>query len=520
METQEYSKLSTVKSIWKLAVKKKHKLANLVKGYPMLNLLGSLEREISSIVYDSRKTEENCLFVAVPGHHHDGSRFIKEAIDKGASAIVTSVPLEQALNLNIGYGDVTLIFVEDCRKALAWLSREFYGRPSRDINLVGVTGTNGKTTLTYILENIYQRKGDLSGVIGTVNYRYCGKLFPAPMTTPESLELNRMLDEMAREGAKHCFLEVSSHSLALKRVFGMYFSVGIFTNLSRDHLDFHGDMENYKNAKKSLFREHSVNKRVINIDDPVGREIVTELSASFLTTGIDTPANVMAENLSLSENGSRFTLKTPFGSRDVRCQLLGKHNVYNLLSASAAALLQGVALENVVEGIEMVANIPGRFEQISCGQNFTVLIDYAHTDDALKNAIGAIKTFARNKVITVFGCGGDRDRGKRREMGKVAMDLSDFAVITSDNPRSEDPDSIIKDICEGLAHHGGLKERCAILPNRTEAIEFAMNLASNGDVVLIAGKGHETYQILKNETIHFDDREVARQALKKRLNLV
>lgn len=500
----------------KLPTKNKYNLASLVKSYPILNLLGSLEQDISAVVYDSRKAVKDCVFVAMPGLHLDGNRFIREALDKGASTIVTSLSMDQTYDWNTG--DITVIFVEDCRQALAWFSREFYNRPSRDICTTGITGTNGKTTLTYLLENIYQRKGELSGVIGTINYRYCGKLFPAPMTTPESLELNQMLSEMARAGAAHCFLEVSSHSLALKRVFGMNFEVAVFTNLSRDHMDFHGNMENYKNAKKSLFREYSIGKRVTNTDDPVGREIVAESRCTGLTTGIDFPADVMAEDYSLSKDGSRFVLKTPFGSQNVRCRLLGKHNIYNVLSASATALIQGVSLETIIEGIETVANIPGRFEQISCGQNFTVLVDYAHTDDALKNALSAIRSFARNRVITVFGCGGDRDRGKRKEMGRVAMELSDFSVITSDNPRSEDPQRIIQDICEGFTSTS-LKERCAILPNRREAIEFALNITSENDVVLIAGKGHENYQIFKSETIHFDDREIALNALKKRFNL-
>ena len=310
MGTMELLNESIIKGAW-LAMKNKHSLANLVKAYPILNLLGSLERNISSIAYDSRKVEKDCLFVAIPGKHFDGSRFIVEAIYRGASAIVTSMPLSQILTLDLGSEDVTIICVEDCRKALASLSRDFYGSPSRALNLVGITGTNGKTTLTYILENIYQRKGELTGVIGTVNYRYCGKQFPASMTTPESLELSRLLAEMAQGGANHCFLEVSSHSLSLKRVFGMNFSVGVFTNLSRDHLDFHGDMENYKNAKMSLFREHSVSKGVINIDDPVGREIFSEFKTTALSTGVDSPADIMAEDLSLSEYSSLFTLKTP-----------------------------------------------------------------------------------------------------------------------------------------------------------------------------------------------------------------
>ena len=498
----------------------RHKLLNIVKGYPLLNLLGSLERVIHDIVYDSRKASDGCIFVAIPGLHHDGGVFIKDAIAKGAAAVVTSIPLDRIQSLGIALSDITIICVADCRDALAYFSREFYGRPSRDLSLFGITGTNGKTTLTFILENIFQKKGHLTGVIGTINYRYCGKQFPAPMTTPESLELSRMLAEMAREGAQHCFLEVSSHSLALKRVAGMNFAVGVFTNLSRDHLDFHGTMENYKKAKKSLFTEHRVGKRIINIDDPFGREIVAETQGTTLTTGIDSPADIMAEDISLSEQGSRFTLKTPFGTQNVQCLLLGKHNVYNLLSASAAALIEGASLESVVAGIETVACVPGRFEQVHCGQNFTVLVDYSHTDDALKNAIEAIKTFARKKIITVFGCGGDRDRGKRKEMGRVAMDMSDFVVVTSDNPRSEDPHLIIQDICQGFSHHPGAQERCAIIPDRREAIAFAVNRASADDVVLIAGKGHESYQIFKDKTIHFDDRETARDILIQRLNRV
>lgn len=500
------------------AKNKKHKLLNLVKGYPILNLLGSLERGISGIVYDSRKAVKDCIFVAIPGLHHDGGSFIKDAVAKGASVVVTSIALDKLQTLGLAHNDITVLCVADCRHALACFSGEFYGRPSRELSLFGITGTNGKTTLTFILENIFQRKGLLTGVIGTVNYRYCGKQFPAPMTTPESPELSRMLAEMASEGAQYCFLEVSSHSLALKRVAGMNFTLGVFTNLSRDHLDFHGSMENYKNAKKSLFTEHRVGKRIINIDDPFGREIIADARGTTLTTAIDSPADVMAEDIFLSEQGSRFTLKTPFGTRKVQCLLLGRHNVYNLLSASASALIEGVSLENVVEGIETAASVPGRFEQVNCGQNFTVLVDYAHTDDALKNSIQAIKTFARKKIITVFGCGGDRDKGKRKEMGKVAMDMSDFVVVTSDNPRSEDPHRIIQDICEGFSHHAGAKERCAIVPDRQEAIEFALNQASENDVVLIAGKGHENYQIFKDKTIHFDDREIARDLLIKRLS--
>ncbi|MCH8156790.1 MAG: UDP-N-acetylmuramoyl-L-alanyl-D-glutamate--2,6-diaminopimelate ligase, partial [Nitrospinae bacterium] len=350
-----------------------------------------------------------------------------------------------------------------------------------------------------------------SGIIGTIHYRYGDTDLAAPITTPESLDINRMLDEMTGRGIRQCFLEVSSHSLVLKRVHGMNFAVGIFCNLSRDHLDFHGTMEAYKEAKKCLFRDNNVDKAVINTDDPTGREILEEFDGETLTTGIDQTADVMAENCRLSETGSRFTLKTPSGCREIQTHLLGRHNIYNLISAAAAALLQGVSLNEIERGLRSIDRIPGRFEKVDCGQDFPVVVDYAHTDDALRNVLQAARAIISKRIITVFGCGGDRDRGKRGKMGRVALEESDFAIITSDNPRTEDPERIVKDILEGVPSSAVREKDYAVVANRKEAIDRAIRMAQPGDLVMIAGKGHEDYQILGTETIHFDDREVARE---------
>ncbi len=485
----------------------------------MVNLLGTLERNIETVAYDSRKAGPQGLFVAMPGVHHDGSQFIKEALHRQASAYITEAPVDQLLELNAGLKDVTAIHVEDSRHALAWVSAQFYGHPSKHMNLVGITGTNGKTTLTYLLESIFKEAGNRSGVIGTINYRYPGNEVSAPMTTPEALDINRMLTEMLAHDTTHCFMEVSSHSLALKRVRELNFEVAVFTNLTRDHLDYHKSFEHYKESKKGLFKDCTVKKQVINIDDPVGREIVQENPRTTLTTGIDQPADVRAENCRVSEEGIRFTLKTPAGSVEIQSPMLGHHNIYNLLSASAVALSEGLSLDVIAQGLRVLNSVPGRFEKIQQGQDFTVVVDYAHTDDALSNVLRAAREITRNRVIVVFGCGGDRDPGKRKLMGSVALELSDLAVITSDNPRTEDPDQIIRHICDGLPAGAELEKDYILRPQRREAIEFAVNHAQAGDLVLIAGKGHETYQILNTGTIAFDDRAVAAEALKKRLSL-
>jgi UDP-N-acetylmuramoyl-L-alanyl-D-glutamate--2,6-diaminopimelate ligase len=467
------------------------KLSGLIGGYPMADVTGTLERDISSIAYDSRKVEPEGLFIAMPGHHHDGGRFIGQAIEKKAGAFVTEMTQQQIAEAGFQNSGVTAIHVDDSRHVLAWVSDRFYGRPSDQLDLIGITGTNGKTTLTYLLERIFETAGHPCGVIGSINYRYGGTEYPAPMTTPEALEINRMLSEMAGQGVEKCCIEVSSHSLSLKRARELRFAVGVFTNLTRDHLDYHKTLDHYKDSKKILFRD----------------------------CGLDSPADVTAEDCVLSEGGIRFMLKTPVGGQSIQSPLLGRHNVYNLLSVSAVALAQGISLTHIGQGIQSLERVPGRFEKVQQGQDFVVAVDYAHTDDALANALKAARAISKNRVIVVFGCGGDRDPGKRKEMGRVALEMSDFAVITSDNPRTEDPKQIIRQVCEGIPENRKPKEHFAILPNRREAINFAINQAKTGDMVLIAGKGHEDYQILSTGKIHFDDREEAERALRERLGV-
>lgn len=490
-------------------------LSRLLEGYPVRRHHGPLDVEISSVVNDSRKAEGNSLFVAIHGYQINGDRFITDAINRGARAIVTESSLDESKEWNPENQNLTAIQVENGRHALAWISKEFYRNPSGRMHLVGITGTNGKTTLTYILETIYRTAELPAGVIGTINYRYGGTVIPASTTTPESLDINRMLDEMVRKKIIHCFLEISSHSLSLNRVDGMAFEVAVFSNLSRDHLDFHKTLEQYKETKKSLFHDYEVKKQVLNIDDETGREIMKETSRPTLTTGIDHLADIMAEDVALSPQGSQFTLNTPMGSRKVDTRLLGKHNIYNALSAVATALHQNISLDDIVRGLQSVKKIPGRFERLDHGQPFTVVVDYAHTDDAMRNVLQAAKALARKKIIAVFGCGGDRDHGKRKEMGRVALELSDYAIITSDNPRSEDPQSIIDEIGEGIPLQAKENLDYIMIANREDAIEHAIHTAKAGDMVLILGKGHEDYQILKNETIHFDDREIAAEVLRR-----
>ncbi len=384
--------------------------------------------------------------------------------------------------------------------------------------LTGITGANGKTTTAYLMESILREEGKRVGVIGTINYRYGDTIIPAPVTTPESLDLNRLLQEMTSQGVSHCVMEASSHALHLKRVWNLDFEVGIFTNLTRDHLDFHESMENYKTAKKLLFTANKVKKAVLNLDDPVGLEIKQELQIEAIGISLNRPADVTAEDIQRKDNTTRFMLKTPWGSIEMQTALLGAHNLQNILSAASAALLQGISLETVARGIRNVENVPGRFEGVQEGQKFLVVVDYAHTDDALRNVLEAARQLTQKRVIVVFGCGGDRDRGKRPLMGSIALKLSDCALITSDNPRGEDPESIINDIVEGMTTELKQSRRHdEIIPDRKQAIERAIELAEEGDLVLIAGKGHEDYQILKSGTIHFDDREIARNAIHERL---
>jgi UDP-N-acetylmuramoyl-L-alanyl-D-glutamate--2,6-diaminopimelate ligase len=489
-------------------------LKNLIVGMEISEFLGNRDCEIESIAFDSRKVQQGGLFVAIPGGRHDGGAFIKEALDKGAIAIITEASLESLSSFHIDCKNVTLLRTADSRKSLAVVSSNFYGNPSAQLNLTGITGTNGKTTLTYVLEALAKAGGRLTGVIGTIDCHFGETKIPTAMTTPESLDLNLNFRKMVDAGITDCFLEVSSHALSQKRVCDMNFDVGIFTNLSRDHLDFHSDMEKYKNAKAELFRGNKVKTPIVNINDPAGKEFAAELKENVISTGINSSAEFSAENISLTAFGSGFTLKTPSGSIEIQTNLLGEHNIYNLLSASAYARAQGMSLDMIQSTFRNIPPIPGRFESINKGQNFSVLVDYSHTEDALSKAITAAKIITKGKVIVVFGCGGDRDKGKRKAMGQVATEKADFSVVTSDNPRTEDPEKIISDILKGIPDSASH----TAITNRREAIEYAISRAKKNDLVLIAGKGHEDYQIVGAKKEHFDDREVAREFLEKQVH--
>lgn len=487
-------------------------IKKLMAGVGITDSFGNLSREIEHIAFDSRKVRPGGLFIAIPGEKHNGEAFIRDALNKGAAAFVTQSSFESLASFSIESESATAIRVEDSRKALSKISANFYDHPADHLNLIGITGTNGKTTLTYILEALSIADGRQAGVIGTIDCHFGETIIPSVMTTPESLDLNQSIRRMVGAGITDCFLEVSSHALSQKRVYEMSFEVGIFTNLSRDHLDFHRNMDEYKNAKAKLFRENKVKVPIINIDDPAGKELAKEFKADAITTGINPAADFSAENITLENTGSRFTLKAPGGSIEIHSNLLGEHNIYNLLSAAAGASAQGASLDTIQKVFQKIPIIPGRFESVNSGQNFSVLVDYAHTDDALSKSIAAAKAFTRGKVIVVFGCGGDRDRGKRIKMGQAATENADYAIITSDNPRTEDPEQIINDIQKGIPVNASYKA----ITNRREAIGYAINKAEENDLVLIAGKGHEDYQILGTKKEHFDDREVAREFLRKR----
>lgn len=477
-------------------------------------ITGDLDVEVKGVVCDSRKVSDGDIFVCIKGHKADGHMFIGDAISRGSAAIV----LEDVPSQEI---PVPVIKVKNARKALALLSSAFFGNPSSLLKMVGITGTNGKTTTLYLIESVMKAAGIEVGVIGTVSYRFSGRSFPAPQTTPDPPELQRLLSHMVEEGVTHIVMEVSSHALKQDRVLGCLYDLSVFTNLTRDHLDFHGDMEDYFLSKARLFWEFTKGKAILNADDPYSRRIMEGVpeSVEVLTYGLEADmADISAKVLEAGADGARFELVVRGKEKfPVRISLPGTiYNIYNAIAAASVSLELGIPQKEIMEGLEGLRSVPGRFEMVDCGQDFTVVVDYAHTDDALRRALIAARGMTKGKVITVFGCGGDRDRTKRPLMGKVAAMLSDFFVITSDNPRSEDPMEIINEIVEGVKEVCPGRERYDIIPDRKEAIYRAIGMAGPGDLVLIAGKGHETYQIIGSEVRHFDDREVAREALSER----
>lgn len=481
--------------------------------------------DIASLHSRAQNVKPGGLFVAIQGFAADGHDYIDQALENGAAAVVVQNPVR----LSSG---VPSIEVEDTRKALAALAASFYGHPSEKLVVVGITGTNGKTTTSYLIERIFLHAGCAPGVIGTVNYRYAGKTYANPVTTPESLDLQRILDRMLAAGVTHVILEVSSHALDLHRVDGCWMDVGVFTNLSQDHLDYHKDMERYWRCKKTLFtdilRSGPKKKRaaaVINRNDPKGEELVRIAGLKKITVG-DAHDNTVRSDISEQDlSGIAGRIDTPAGSFDFRSSLVGRYNCENILCAAGVAVALDMSPAAIKAGIENTAVIPGRLEPIpNQGRRF-VYVDYAHTPEALRNVLAALSAIAGRRVLCVFGCGGDRDRGKRPQMGKIAAQMCDLAVVTSDNPRSEPPLVIIDEILVGTRQicrreykaaelgNGTPEKGYTVEPDRRKAILLAIAASRPGDTVLIAGKGHETYQILGDKTIAFDDRSVAAQAL-------
>ncbi|HEV7498865.1 MAG TPA: UDP-N-acetylmuramoyl-L-alanyl-D-glutamate--2,6-diaminopimelate ligase [Vicinamibacteria bacterium] len=478
----------------------------LAARLPGAVLTGSGETVVTGVTHDSRKAGPGTLFVAIEGLSTDGNQFVEAARKKGAAAIASTRPPQPGS---------PWLQVPDAREALALLSAAVLGEPSRALDLVGVTGTNGKTTTTYLIDAALRAAGHKVGLLGTVQYRIGDRLADATRTTPEASDLQALLREMVDAGCSHAVLEVSSHSLELKRVFGCEFKVAVFTNLTRDHLDFHGDMDSYFQAKRKLFSSlvRPDGRSVINADDDRAAELAAASRAPVWTYGIDKAADFRAEDVQLGLEGTRFRVRSPLGRHDVRSNLVGRFNVQNLLAAFAASLAAGVDPAPALAGLATVMGVPGRLERIAGAPGFTVVVDYAHTDDALKNLLETVRELGPARVITVFGCGGDRDRTKRPLMGAVASRLSDVVIVTSDNPRSEPPEAILEEIQKGM--NGGRKAERHAIVDRREAIARALEMARPGDAVVIAGKGHETYQVLRDRTVPFDDRQVARDILSR-----
>ena len=472
---------------------------------------GALDGSCTGVTHDSRRVARGAVFVALLGLKANGAIFAPQAIAAGASAIVAEAPPASDVS-------VPWIVVDDARLALAWLSAEFFAHPSRAMKVVGITGTNGKTTTSFLTSAILDAAGIQSGLMGTVTYRVGDRAFDATRTTPEAPDLQSFMRGMVDEGCGACVMEVSSHALALKRVDGIQFAGAVFTNLTRDHLDFHADMEDYFAAKRRLFEFLPEDApAVINIDDPRGATLV-EIVGRPLTYGINKPADVSPGPLSFTLSGLDFEIRTPRGVVHVRSKLVGKPNVYNSLAAVGTALELGVPIEAVEEGLQRLPGVPGRFEVVSSEtDDVTVVVDYAHTDDALRNLLETARPMATRRLITLFGAGGDRDRTKRPLMGMVAARLSDVVVITSDNPRGEDPERIIEEVKRGADAETRQSNASIVTEiDRREAILQAVRDAGPGDIVLIAGKGHEKYQEIGERRLPFDDIEIAREALEAR----
>ena len=495
------------------------KLGQLLKEVTVCDFNGDPEQEIEGLVYDSRRVKPGFMFIALKGHKDNGHIYIHEAVQNGAVALVAEE--FKGLRANVSKARVT-----DSREALSKLATHFYNHPFKGMNIIGITGTNGKTTTSYLLESILSRSGARTGVIGTINYRFSGHEYPAPVTTPESLDLMRLLREMADGGVADVILEVSSHALDQGRTGDCPFRIAIFTNLSRDHLDYHHTMEEYFKAKSLLFSTLKKDKpgdgtsAIINMDDPRGEELAALTDAHIVTYGLGSGCHIRADSIITDRKGLGARLITPLGEKNIHSPLIGEINIYNILAASAAAITLNIDLNSVAEGIERLSCVPGRLELVMNNRGLSLVVDYAHTPDALLKTLNALSPLVEGRLLTVFGCGGDRDRGKRYEMGFVAGKNSNLVFITSDNPRSEDPSSIVNRIEKGVLKSGLSRLEWEshdhltgpgyfIEVDRRKAIRKAVAMAEEKDLVLIAGKGHEDYQIVGGDIRYFDDREEA-----------
>jgi UDP-N-acetylmuramoyl-L-alanyl-D-glutamate--2,6-diaminopimelate ligase len=491
------------------------KLKEIADLFMVKETTGNLDIEITGLQMDSRKIKPGNLFVCVPGIKgflEDRHLFVEDAIKNGAVALV----LERDVKV-----DVPKIFVKDARHALAVIATHFYNYPSHEMKLIGITGTNGKTTTSYIIERILSDYGFNTGVMGNNGVVIDHKVYPTDINTQEPPILQHNLRKMRDLNTEYCVMEVSSQGLDMKRVLGVNFRTAIFTNLTQDHLDYHGNFEEYRFIKSHLFTRlgntyNSLDKKyvILNADDPNSSYFQKATAAEVITYGINNTADVSAKNIRVTPKGIQFLLKSFKGEIDIELQLIGYFNVYNALAGITAALIEDVPLQNIKSSLSKIKSVRGRMEVVDEGQDYLVLIDYAHTPDALENVLKTVKEFSKGKIITVFGCGGDRDKTKRPIMGEIASKYSDMVIVTSDNPRSENPVKIIKEIESGIIKSSLIEYE--LIVDREDAITKAINMASSNDVVIIAGKGHETYQILKDKTIHFDDREVARKVIVKK----
>ncbi len=470
-------------------------LSELLTNVDILESQGNIDVKISGIAFNSTEVKPGDVFVCITGFKTDGHTFVNDALERGAVAVIAEKKIEDTA--------ATTVIVKNTRLALAYAAAEFYGHPYRKFRLIGVTGTNGKTTTTYLVKSVLESCGQKVGLIGTNQNMIGDAVIPSHHTTPDSLELMQLFNRMAEEKVDAVVMEVSSHSLALDRVASCEFDIGAFTNITQDHLDFHETMDNYILAKAELFKKCRTG--LLNVDDQSWTKLKEESSCNIMTYGINNPCDITAKNIDYKANGVEFDLAYGDKMQRISLPIPGGFSVYNAMTAAGICLAAGLSLEEIANGLKCAEGVKGRIEVVETGTDYTVIIDYAHTPDGLLNILNAIRGFAKGRIVTLFGCGGDRDKTKRPQMGKIAGELSDFCIVTSDNPRSEEPKAIINDILAGIKDTGC---KYTAIENRFEAIEFALDNAEKDDIILLAGKGHEPYQILKDRTIVFDEREI------------